>query len=46
MTTLAAGFFCNLTYHDAGYKISKSELDRGRKQKRLLHQTAVDAGHG
>ena len=33
-------------YHDAGCKVSKSSLDRGRKQKRPLRQTAVDAWRG
>ena len=42
MTTLAGGFLVT-NYHDAGYKVSKSNLDRGRKQKRPLRQTAVDA---
>ena len=42
MTTLARGFLVT-NYHDAGCKVSKSNLDRGRKQKRPLRQTAVDA---
>ena len=33
-------------YHDGGRKVSKSSLDRGRKQKRPLRQTAVDAWRG
>ena len=41
MTTPAGGFLVT-NYHDAGRKVSKSNLDRGRKQKRLLRQTAVD----
>ena len=45
MTTLAKGFLVS-NYHDAGRKVSKSNLDRGRKQKRLLRQTAVDAWRG
>ena len=45
MTTLAGGFLVT-NYHDGGRKVSKSRLDRGRKQKRSLHQTAVDAWHG
>ena len=45
MTTLAGGFLVT-NYHDAGHEASKSDLDRGRKQKRLLRQTAVDAWHG
>ena len=32
--------------HDAGHKVSKSNLDRGRKQKRPLRQTAIDTWHG
>ena len=42
MTSLAGGFLVT-NYHDAGHKVSKSNLDRGRKQKRPLQQTAVDA---
>ena len=42
MTTLAGGFLVT-NYHDAGRNVSKSNLDRGRKQKRPLRQTAVDA---
>ena len=45
MTTLAGGFLVT-NYHDAGRKVSNSSLDRGRKQKRPLRQTAVDAWHG
>ena len=45
MTTLAGGFLVT-NYHDSGRKVSKSSLDRGRKRKRPLHQTAVDAWHG
>ena len=45
MTTLARGFLVT-NYHDGGRKVSKSSLDRGRKQKRPLRQTAVDAWHG
>ena len=45
MTTLAWGFLVT-NYHDGGRKVSKSSLDRGRKQKRPLRQTAVDAWHG
>ena len=45
MTTLAGGFLVT-NYHDAGHKVSKSNLDRGRKQKRPLHPTAVDAWRG
>ena len=45
MTTLAEGFLVT-NYHDAGHKVSKSNLDRGRKQKRPLCQTAVDAWLG
>ena len=45
MTTLAGGFLV-INYHDAGRKVSKSNLDRGRKQKRPLRQTAVDAWRG
>ena len=45
MTTLAGGFLVT-NYHDAGHKVSKSSLDRSRKQKRTLHQTAVDAWRG
>ena len=45
MTTLAGGFLVT-NYHDAGRKVSKSNLDRGRKQKNPLRQTAVDAWHG
>ena len=32
MTTLAGGFLV-IDYHDAGRKVSKSNLDRGRKQR-------------
>ena len=45
MTTLAGGFLVT-NYHDAGRKVSKSNLDRGRKQKRPLRQTSVDAWGG
>ena len=45
MTTLAGGFLVT-NYNDTGHKVSKSNLDRGRKQKRPLSQTAVDAWHG
>ena len=45
MTTLAGGFLVT-NYHDGGRKVSKSSLDRGRKQKRPLRQTAVDAWRG
>ena len=45
MTTLAGGFLVT-NYHDAGRKVSKSNLDRGRKQKIPLRQTTVDAWHG
>ena len=45
MTTLAGGFLVT-NYHDGGYKVSKSSLDRGRRQKRSLRQTAVDAWRG
>ena len=44
MTTLAGGFLG--TNHDAGRKVSKSNLDRGKKQKRPSRQTAVDAWRG
>ena len=45
MTTLAGGFLVT-NYHDTGRKVSKSNQDRGRKQKRPLHQTAVYAWRG
>ena len=45
MTNLAGGFLVT-NYHDAGRKVSKSSLDRGRKHKRPLRQTAVDAWRG
>ena len=45
VTTLAGGFLVT-NYHDAGRKVSKSNLDPGRKQKRLLRQTAVDTWRG
>ena len=45
MTTPAGGFLVT-NYHDAGRKVSKSNLDRGRKQKRPLCQTVVDAWRG
>ena len=45
MTTLAGGFLVT-NYHDGGRKVSKSSLDRGRKQKRPLRLTAVDAWRG
>ena len=45
MTTLAGGFLVT-SYHDAGCKVSKSNLDRGRKQKRPLRQTAVETWPG
>ena len=45
MTTLAGGFLVT-NYDDAERKVSKSNLDRGRKQKRPLRQTAVDAWRG
>ena len=35
MTTLAGGFLVT-NHYDAGRKVSKSNLDRGRKQKRPL----------
>ena len=41
MTTLAGGILVT-NYHDSGRKVSKSSLDRGRKQNRPLPQTAVD----
>ena len=45
MTTLAGGFLVT-NYHDTGRKVSKSNLDQGRKQKRPLRQTAVDTWRG
>ena len=45
MVTPAAGFLVT-NYHNAGHKVSKSNLDQGRKQKRPLCQTAVDAWRG
>ena len=45
MTTLAGGFLVT-NYHNSGRKVSKSSLDRGRKQKRPLRQTAVNAWRG
>ena len=45
MTTLAGGFLV-INYHDAGRKGSKSNLDRGRKQKRPSRQTAVNTWRG
>ena len=45
MTTLAGGFLVT-NYHNAGCKVSKSNLDRGRKQKRSLRQTAADTWRG
>ena len=45
MTTLAGGFLVT-NYHDARRKVSKSNLDQGRKQKGPLHQIAVDAWRG
>ena len=45
MTTLAGGYLVT-NCHDAGRKVSKSNLDRGRKQKRPLRQTAVDTLRG
>ena len=45
MKTLAGGFLV-ANYHDARRKVSKSNLARGRKQKRPLRQTAVDAWRG
>ena len=45
MTTLAGGFLVT-NYHDGRRKVPKSSLDRGRKQKRPLHQTGVDAWCG
>ena len=45
MTTLAGGFLVT-NYHDAGRNVSKSSLDRGRKQKRPIRPTAVDAWRG
>ena len=45
MTTLAGGFLVT-NYHDARRKVSKSNLDRGRKQKRPLRETAVDTWRG
>ena len=45
MTTLAGGFLVT-NYHDGGRNVSKSSLDRGRKQKRPSRQTAVDNWHG
>ena len=45
MTTLAGGFLVT-NYHDAGRRVSESSLDQGRKQKRPLRQTAVDAWRG
>ena len=45
MITLAGGFLVT-NYHDGGRKVSKSSLDRGRKQKRPLRRTAFDAWRG
>ena len=45
MTTQAGGFLVT-NYHDIRHKVLKSNLDRGRKQKRPLCQTVVDAWHG
>ena len=45
MTTLAEGLLVT-NYHDGGRKISKSSLDRRRKQKRPLCQTAIDVWRG
>ena len=45
MTTVAGGFLATY-YHNTGRKVSKSNLDRDRKQKRPLRQTAVDAWRG
>ena len=45
MTTLAGGFLVT-NYHDARRKVSESNLDQGRKQKRPLPQTAVDPWRG
>ena len=45
MTTLAGGFLV-INYHDARHKVSKSNLDLERKQKRPLRQTAVDTWRG
>ena len=45
MTTLAGGLLVT-NYHDTGRNVLKSNLDRGRKQKRPLCQTAVEAWHG
>ena len=45
MTTLARGYLVT-NYHDVGRKVSKRNLDRDRKQKRPLQQTAVDTWHG
>ena len=45
MTTPAGGFLAT-NYHDAGRKVSKSNLDRGRKQKRPLREAAVDTWRG
>ena len=38
--------FLVTNYYDAGRKVSKSNLDQGRKQKRPLRQPAVDAWRG
>ena len=46
ITILVGGFLVTNYYYDAGRKVSKSNLDRGRKQKRPLRQTAVDAWCG
>ena len=45
MTTLAGGFLVT-NYHDRRAQGFKSNLDRGRKQKRPLRQTAVETWHG
>ena len=45
MTTPAGGFLVT-NYHDGGRKVSKSSLDRGRKQKGPLRRTAFDAWRG
>ena len=45
MTTPAGGFLVT-NYYDGGRKVSKSSLDRGRKQKRPLRRTAFDAWRG
>ena len=45
MTTLAGGFLV-INYHDAERKVSKSNLDQGRKQRYYYVKQLLTLGEG